>query len=292
MMDRIISTAAAGLMAIAAFVAGVAGDSKAAGLLAQARAAIGREKPVANVRGLSCTGTLQRLIGDRQVSGELSIAFELPDKMLRTDSISPMGDGALVVTDQGINGDTLLRRTATVNAPPGLFLRVPPAPLHGTEAEAQALRSSRAELARFALVTVLASTPSMPLDFEFAGEAESPDGRADVLRVAGPSGFAAQLFLDKSTHRPLMLTYRGVAPQIRVQTRNANGPPLDSHGDAETLPRQMVDIEMYVDDYRPVDGVLLPHHISRAIDGQTNEEWTCKTIRLNPVFKADMFAVK
>ena len=132
----------------------------------------------------------------------------------------------------------------------------------------------------------------MPLEFEFAGEAESPDGRADVLRVAGPTGFAAQLFLDKSTHRPLMLTYRGIAPQIRVQTRNADGPPPDSHGDAETLPRQMVDIEMYLDDYRPVDGILLPHHVSRAIDGQTNEEWTCKTIRVNPGFKADMFAVK
>jgi len=53
-----------------------------------------------------------------------------------------------------------------------------------------------------------------------------------------------------------------------------------------------VDISMFFDDYRQVDGVWLPHHVSRSIDGKPNEEWTFTTIRLNPSFKPDTFSVK
>mgnify|MGYP003693929737 CR=1 FL=1 len=57
-------------------------------------------------------------------------------------------------------------------------------------------------------------------------------------------------------------------------------------------PPQIVDIQMFLDDYKSVDGVMLPHHISRSIDGKPNEEWTFKTIKLNPAFKPDTFSGK
>ena len=300
-MDKVTSLIGAFLMTLATLVAHATGDTKATELLAQARKALGGEQALAGVQGLSCSGTVQRLFGDRQISGDLSIDLQLPDRMLRTDSISPMGDGALIVTDQGVNGDKLLRHTKTVNAPPGLFIRTPPAPAPGSDAETQALRRSRAELARFALAMVLATPASLPLEFEYAGEAEAPDGKADVLTVKGPSSFAAQLFLDKTTHRPLMLSYKGVAPQTRIITRTSDGPRPDAgrgasasaEGAAAALPPpQVVDINMFLDDYRSVDGVLIPHHVTHATDGQTNEEWTFKTIKVNPAFKADAFTVK
>src|SRR5690348_12065176 len=106
------------LLTIAGFVARAAGDTRAADLLAKARAAIGGERAAA-VQALSCAGTIARAIGDDRISGELTLDIQLPDKMLRVDAISPMGDGALVVTEQGINGDVLLRRVKTVNTPPG-----------------------------------------------------------------------------------------------------------------------------------------------------------------------------
>ena len=43
------------------------------------------------MQGLSATGTLAREMGDRQVTGELTIDLQLPDKMLRTDSMQPDG---------------------------------------------------------------------------------------------------------------------------------------------------------------------------------------------------------
>jgi hypothetical protein len=272
--------------------AAAAGDSRAAVLLAQARAAIGGDKVLAGVRALSCAGTIQRAFGDRQVAGDLSIDLALPDKMLRSESLSPMGDASLLVTEQGLNGDTLLRSVRTLNTPPGALIRTPPPPSPGSDAEAQALRNSRAELARFVVAMLLASPSALPVDFTDAGEAEGPDGKADVLDVKGAGGFAAKLFLDKATHRPLMLSYRGASPRVIVQTQRVQGPPPPAQPNARAdapQPPEIVDITMFFDDYRSVDGVQLPHHVVRAVDGQTNEEWTFKTIKVNPSFKADAF---
>lgn len=285
------------MLSFASFVAQATGDTKAADLLAQARAALGGEKQLAKVQGLSCAGTVQRLLGDRQIAGELTLELQLPDKMLRTESISPMGDNALVVTDQGINGDTLLRHAKTLNTPPGMIIRLPPAPAAGSDAETQALRNSRAEMARVTFALLLSAPQSMALEFDYGGEAEAADGKADVITVKGPSSFLAQMFLDKTTHRPLMLAYKGVAPQMRVQTQQgppaAGAPAHQGPGDAAGgAAPPLVDISMFLDDYKAVDGVMLPHHITRSVDGQTNEEWTFTAIKVNPVFKTDTFSVK
>jgi hypothetical protein len=280
-------------MTLGGYAARAAGDTKAAELLAQARAAIGGEARVSKVEGLSCTGALQRAMGDRQVAGDVTIELQLPDKFLRSDSISPMGDGALVVTDQGVNGDKVLRNSRTLNAPPGLMIRMPPPPAPGSDAELQMLRNSRAELARLMVAMLLTAPASMPLEFTSGGEAEAPEGKADVLDVKGPNSFAARLFLDKSSHRPLMLAYRGVAPRTIMQTQRGGGPGAQQRRELPALPApEQVDINMFLDDYKAVDGVMLPHHIMRSIGGQPSEEWTFKTIKVNPTFKPETFAAK
>ena len=54
----------------------------------------------------------------------------------------------------------------------------------------------------------------MPLEFKYAGQAEAPDGKADVLEVQGPDGFTAKLFVDGKTHLPLMLTWMDKEPLV------------------------------------------------------------------------------
>ncbi|MFL6246599.1 MAG: hypothetical protein ACJ74H_11280, partial [Thermoanaerobaculia bacterium] len=176
-------------------------------------------------------------------------------------------------------------------------LPAPPAP--GSDAEMQLLRNSRAEFARLSVAMLLTAPPSMALEFVYSGEAEAPEGKADVIDVKGPSGFAAKLFLDKASHRPLMIAYRGIAPRMIVQTQRGAGPgPMPGqraepgHDAPPPPPAEQVDINMFLDDYKPVDGVMLPHHITRSIGGEPNEEWTFKTIKVNPTFKADTFAAK
>ena len=61
---------------------------------------------------------------------------------------------------------------------------------------------------------------------------------------------------------------------------------------AAQAPPQLVDISLFLDDYKLVDGVQLPHHVSRSVDGKPTEEMTFRTIKINPPFKADTFAAK
>lgn len=269
----------------------VLGDSRATELVAQARAALGGDKALAKIQGLSATGSVQRLIGDRTVEGDMTFDLQLPDKVMRTDTISPMGDRTAVVTGQGLNGDKLLRTSRIINAPPGAMIRTPPPPAPGSDAEAQAVRNARAEFARMTIALLLVSPPSFPVEYTAAGQAESPDGKADVLEIKGPNSFAARLFLDAASHRPLMLTYRGVSPRIVVQTQRGGPPPAADHAAPPQAPAgEVVDITMFFDDYRAVSGVQLPHHITRSVDGQPSEELMFKTITINPAFKPDAFS--
>jgi len=278
-------------MTLGGFAARAAGDTKAEQLLAQARAALGGEKNMSAVQGLTAAGTYQREMGDRRVNGEITIDLQLPDKMLRTESMRPMGDATIEML-QGVNGDQVLRHSRTIGGGPGMVVRMAPPP-SGADREAQALRNQRADMARFALAFLLTSPSAMPLEYTYGGEAEAEDGKADVVDANGPGSFAARLFFDKKTHRPLMLSYRGAAPRMIVQTQRGDGPPpAAAAAPGQMPPPQIVDIQLFLDDYKTVDGILLPHHFSRSIDGQPAEEMTFKTIKINPAFKPDTFTAK
>jgi len=295
MLRVLMSLLSVGLT-IASLAAQAAGDAKAADLLRQARAALGGDSRLAAVRALSCSGTYTRALDDRQLSGDLTIALQLPDKLLRTESMRPMGDFT-VITAVGINGDVLLRDQHTVNAPAGAMIRMGPVPTG--DAAVQALRNARADLARTVFALLLTTTPSLPVELSYAGEAEAADGRADVVDAKGPGSFAMRLFIDKSTHRPLMMTYKGVSPQMRILTQRGGPPPsADAHGDggrgaldAPAAP-EIVDIDLYLDNYKSVDGVWLPHHVSRSVGGKPAEEWIFTSVKVNPAFTPDTFAAK
>lgn len=289
-MQRLIVSLISLAMTLGGLAARAAGDTKAEQLLAQARAALGGESRLAKVQGLSASGTYQREIGDRQLSGEVTLDLQLPDKMLRTETMRPIGDATIEML-QGVNGDQLLRNSRTIGGGPGMMVRI--APPGGADGDAQALRNQRADMTRFTLALLLAAPPSMPLEFAYGGEAESDEGKAEVIDAKGPGNFAARLFLDQKTHRPLMLTYRGAAPRMMMRTVRGDGPPPEAGIPAGELPPPpIVDIQLFLDDYRSVDGVLLPHHLARSIDGKPNEEITFKAIRVNPAFKADAFSAK
>jgi hypothetical protein len=296
LMVSVISLA----MTLGSIAARMEGDAKAAQLLTQARAALGGEKNLARVQGLTLSGSYERTVGDRQLSGELTIDLQLPDRMLRTETMNPVGDMTVVV-EQGINGEKLLRNQRTLNGPPGAIVRMAPPPATA-DAEAQAVRNARADMVRTMLVMLLTSPSSLPVEFAYGGEAEADEGKADVIDAKAAGNFAAKLFLDQKTHRPLLLQYRGVAPQMRIQTQQVQGPPdperlrraeQAAHDAAGTPPApQLVDIALYVDDYKPVDGVMLPHHVSRSVDGKPMEEMTFKAIKVNPNFKPGTFEAK
>ena len=90
-----------------------------------------------------------------------------------------------------------------------------------------ALRRSREDLARLLLGLIAGAQPSFAVTYGYAGQAESPDGKADVIEVKGPDDFRARLLLDADSHQPLMLTYLAPEPRVMMRTARGGGPPAN-----------------------------------------------------------------
>ena len=132
--------------------------------------------------------------------------------------------------------------------------------------------------------------PSTNAEYSYAGEAESPDGKAYVIDAKNADGFAARLFIDQQTQLPLMLTYQGPQPRMDHDggTRWRRGWPAgragrrpdpaddrrgtdeDARGHASAwrtwrrTRRRWSSLAIYFDDWREVDGVKFPHSMRRA----------------------------
>ena len=116
------------------------------------------------------------------------------------------------------------------------------------------------------VAALLLRTPASDVRFSYVGEVEAPHGRSDVVDITAPDGFAARLFLDQASHLPLMLTYAGF-PEAEPSTEEGGIPePQRSSARGSTL-------TLFLSDYREVEGIRLPHSLSRAVNGALVEEW-------------------
>ena len=79
------------------------------------------------------------------------------------------------------------------------------------------VRSSQTEASRLMLGWFAMAHPSINAQYTYAGEAESPDGKAYVIDVKNADNFAARLFIDEQTHLPLMVTYKAAQPRMMTQ---------------------------------------------------------------------------
>ena len=293
-MQKLIATMiAAGTLAVSPSPA-TAQDAaaRAAAVLAEAREALGGDERLRAVTTLQAAGDFRRVLGEMQMEGELELLLEPPDKLRKNEDISMPGgarmtrtevvNGAEVWDDSGQRGGMghgvaiVMRGPGGANADPA-------------EVKEMQRRMRRAELARYAAAWLLAFDGAAT----HAGIAEAPDGRADVIEIAPAEGPPIRLFIDQATHLPLMLTWQG--PQPRIMVRRQAGPPSDREQAREAAaaeesgPPPQATFEMRLADYREVSGVRLPHQISKAVNGQTNEEWTIAAYEVNPSLRSNTF---
>jgi hypothetical protein len=162
----------------------------------------------------------------------------------------------------------------------------------------------------------------------FAGQAEAPDGKADVIEVKGEGDFTARLFIDATTHLPLMLSWMAKEPMNMVrsvtsgpggatavtvggggavtsaapagQAPRANMTPeereqlmkqLDEQAKEAEAKRRVVEYRLFYGDYRAVDGVQVPHRLQRSVDGKPVEEVTFDKVKVNAKIDAKKFTV-
>ena len=318
-----IQNLAVGLIALTA-IAGVhpaavaqQEDKKAVEVLAAARKAIGGKK-LELLKSLSVQATMQRNAGNFQMNSDLELFVELPDKYMRSEaSNNPMVN---IANTLGFNGDRPLKSAPAGIAPGGgMVIRMggpggaslgsgeKPTLEQQQQIDRQMVRASRHEISRLMLGWFGMTHPSLGAQYTYAGEAESPDGKAHVIDVKNADGFAARLFIDEKTQLPLMITYQ--APPPRIVT--AGGPRPAPGGaqatsqaqsrqvteeerkklaadaekqirEMEKQPPAMVEYTLFFDDWRDEDGIKFPHALRRASAGATTEEWTVNKVKVNP----------
>ena len=275
-------------------------------MLKQVRAALGSDK----VKSLSITGTQRQKVGENETSGDLELEMLLPDKFFKASSFNPIAN-IEITRIEVLNGETVWSDIQN-NAPSGGNIVFRSAGGATTSPEQQKIMQNftRQEWSRL-LLGILGQAPtSVQLDYSYVGEAEAPDGVADVIEIKGKAiGLSAQLFLDQKTHRPLMISYQGrKAPAMRVMTRQIS----HADGDKKKTPEEMekdaqesitkaqaaaaaeplVETQLRFEDYSAEGGIVLPHRISRTVDGQMTEEWNLTKFKINPTIKADKFEKK
>ena len=321
------SAALLALAVAASAAAPITAEDKAAEILSAARKAIGGKK-LDTLKTFSLDATLQRNMNNIQLSADVEISLELPDRYVRSDASSGMMNMTMVT---GFNGEKPIRpaNAVSMGAGGGMMIRMggagplppteKPSPEEQERIDKQLLRSSRAEISRLMLGWFAMAHPAVAVEYTYAGEAESPDGKAHVIDARNADGFTARLFIDQESKMPLMVTYQ--APQPRVITQGGPRPAGAAAGAAvphggqpvtrreltederqklradadkqikemQSQPPTMVDFSLYFEDWREVDGVKFPHKIRRAIAGSTNEEWTVNKVKVNPKMDAKKF---
>jgi hypothetical protein len=326
MRVQIIRFTTAITLACAVSVPAQAQDAKAAEILAQTRKALGGKKLDA-LKGASIEADMARNVNNMQMSSKVEMHLEMPDKYVR---IEESRGGMGIVMNNGFNGDkAILPGGGNVSMQGGamVFRMGPggpvadgakPTPEQQAEMNKAALRSQKMEISRLMLGWFGMAHPALPVQYTYVGEAESPDGKAHVIEAKDPDGFSARVFIDQNNYLPLMVSYQGRAPRVMTSggpmvTHAAPGAPSGQQvtrtsreltdeerkkfaADAEkqvaqiTQQAPMVDISIFFDDWREVDGVQFPHVMRRASAGTTNEEWTITKVRINPKIDAKKFA--
>lgn len=226
-------------------------DPKQGLVLAAARAALGGEQRLTAVKTLTATGRTRQVRGDNLVPIEFEITCELPDKYVRKDEI-PSQDS--LPTAIGFNGDDLIQDPPSIPAQPDATRRA-------------RIIAVKQDFVRLTLGMFAASFSSYPLVFIYAGQAEAPQGKADVIDAKGAGNFAVRLFVDSETHLPVMVSWQ--AP--------SQGKP--------------VEYRVYYADYRDVGDLRFPFRTRRAIAGETVEETEFDRFRINPKIDPKKFEV-
>lgn len=172
------------------------------------------------------------------------------------------------------------------------------------------------DFGRLMFALLLTTPATLPLEFTYAGEAKTADGKtADVLDATGPNNFTMRLFFDPPTHQLLMMSYKsrpmGRGPQGPGQGGSQGGGQGGGQGGQGNRPpdgnqggnqgRGMgnapeTETRWYLTEYRSESGLNLPHRITKSTIGENGPqpfgEVEIKKVKINPSLKPEKFEKK
>jgi hypothetical protein len=293
--SAVAASAAPGAVGAQSPAAAPADPARARQVLAAVRQALGGEPALAAVRAISLEGEVRRRLPGEDgqptdTSGTVHVDALRPDHYLRVDTLSPAPGLPGIPLATGLDGGEAWSGALPVASAPNVVIRTAPP---GDRAAQTRMKDRVLRESALFLVALLAADDGT--EYAWTGEAEAPEGRADVLQVTGPGGLDARLFVDQKTHRPLMLTFREAPPRMMMRRMAMGGGP---HGagpapaspEAVPTPPPAADATLFLSDWKKVGGVLLPHSLQKTLDGKPYEEIVVSRFLVNdPKLTADKF---
>jgi hypothetical protein len=280
-------------------------------LLRQAREALGGEAKLSAVHSLSVSAKYHRptryvLVSHKKVeekekklSGKMEFDYLVPDRFRRKESGATLRDFSYSFVEI-INGREAWRD------PPA----PPPTRASGrivnaddvAEAERQRAQSLQLQFTYFLLSWLGRTSPSYPVGMSYAGAVELEDQQAEAILVSGDKGFSFLFLLDKQTHRPLMVGTTFIdalnlpvlfqpVPFSRQINREIFATARREAAARRKKP-QRVDMRIIFSDYRPVEGLLLPHRLTTTFNQEIYEEMEIREYKINHEIKPKKFEDK
>lgn len=211
---------------------------------------------------------------------------------------------------------------AGLSAKPGAPMPAPGATPPGPPPDPRKARLTtvKQDFVRLTLGMFAASFSSYPVTFRHIGQAEAPQGKADVLEVKGPGTFLLKLFINSQTHLPVMVSWTVPATNVVIKTPDqpapATLPPGSIVVDAPAAPpatapkeelakyaqeimalrkqalaSRLIEHRVYYADYRDIgNGLKFPFRLRRAVAGDTIEETTFDEFAVNKKIDPRRFA--
>jgi len=229
--------------------------AKADDVLKAARAALGAK--LSTVQSLSLWGADRR--GPQ--ASEMAFTIDLSGKYLKEQSTLSSGgqieriggDGAV---GGGMPGD---------DGGPGFSLSL----IEGFDGDDYWARNGSGSgkrvfvgnFVRYVLALTLVPPAGFPVAFTYGGRLESPHGTMDALEGKGPDDFLIHFYLDAKTHLPVTMVYHEGAQEI----------------------------QLWLTDYKPKEGIRFPHTIAWLADGNPVEQFQIQHFKINPKLRPQKF---
>ena len=287
-------------------------------ILSDARKALGGEDKLAAIKTLEIKGIARRGATDVNLEGDLTISVEMPTKYLRKESII-LGNAAIDIVEglngaqawqeQKFSGNMNFgddgggggnrgggnRGGGFPNQQQQQANAAPADPAAKAAEEQAQLVARQTEVARVLLAILM--TTDRPV--RYVGQATSPQATAEVLEMDVPDGNPVRILIDTKTYMPLMLTWTGVAQdpiaqlagRIGFRGRGRGNRGGFFGGNRGNQPQQTAKVvsadelskpttlRMYLSEYKVVNGIKLPHLITRGSGDQVTEEWEVKSYK-------------
>ena len=289
-------------------------DERALEIMRLARIAIGGEANIKAMQALTIKGkatkTLAFETSSRVESGDWELNLQLPNKIskqLKIETENNVGNensatferkvDVVVVTKnsegeiitENVRGETPQKVVIVKKDGSGNVLTED---VTSTNGEVRKVVGERPNIENFrknelfrTMISLFLTTPNgTDAEYTFVGEQNVDGTNCEIVQVnSGNSN--VKLFINKSTHLPVMMSYTDAKPMIFTfvpKEENTNGNKVSTVTVNAPNTNQTAEFQVKFSDYRTANGLQLPFKWTQTMDGKADETIEVSAYEMNP----------